>query len=110
MRLFPLLACAAVIAACASPATTVRRDDVLVTPDAAHPGAVRFDVPTAMLMDLPGGRVPVTLEARIATRAIASRELAQRGLCPRGFTGPDGIAFPDGDRGRSVFYVECVGG
>ena len=86
------------------------RSEVRVVPDdPASPTVVRFDVPTAMLMGLPGDRVPVTLEARIATRELVARELAAVGYCPRGFVGPDAITFPGGDRSRSTFSVRCLG-
>jgi len=84
-------------------------DDVRVVPDdPVSPTLVRFEVPTAMVMGLPGGRVPVSLEARIATRELAARELAAAGYCPHGFLGPDEITFPHGDRSRSVFSVRCL--
>ena len=70
--------------------------------------AVRFEVPTALLMGLPGDHVPLTLQARASTRAIAARELAAAGYCPNGFTGPEGVSFPSGDRSRAVFVVRCL--
>ncbi len=83
--------------------------DVRIVPDdPASPTVIRFDVPTALVMGLPGDRVPVTLEARLATRELVARELAAAGYCPRGFIGPDGITFPGGDRSRSLFSVRCV--
>ena len=84
--------------------------EVTLTPnDPDNPTEVRFDVPTSAIMGLPGDRVPITLEARIGTREIAARELAAAGYCPNGFRGPDGVFFPNGDRSRSAFIVECVG-
>jgi hypothetical protein len=81
---------------------------VAVIPDrAVSPASVRFEVPTALVMSLPGGHVPNTLEARLSTRAIAERELAAAGYCPKGFTGPDGVFFPGGDRSRTAFVVRC---
>ena len=104
------LAAALVLGACAAPSDPGDRPQgVVVTPDASsHPRVVRFDVPTAMLIGLPGDRMPVTLEARLSTRALAARELAMRGYCPNGFLGPEGITFPGGDRGHSIFTVVCV--
>ncbi len=106
-----IAAAAWVLAACAaSSGPADRPQGVVVTPDTApHPRVVRFDVPTAMLVGLPGDRLPVTLEARMSTRSLAARELALRGYCPNGFLGPEGIHFPDGDRGHSRFTVVCLG-
>lgn len=80
----------------------------MIPDDPAAPAVVRFDVPTASLMGLPGDKVPITLEARITTRELAARELAAAGYCPHGFVGPEGITFPGGDRSRSVFSVRCL--
>ena len=78
-------------------------------PDRAEsPSAVRFEVPTALGMGLPGERVPNTLQARIATREIAAHELSQAGYCPNGFTGPEELRFPHGDRSRTAFVVRCL--
>lgn len=98
--------------ACATAPTSVSQiNEVRITPDnPTNPREVRFDVPTAMVMGMTGERVPVTLQARIATREIATRELAHTGYCPNGFTGPEGVFFPDGDRSHSAFIVECVAG
>lgn len=106
-----LLAASLWLGACATTRDySDRPQGVVVTPDTpAQPRVVRFDVPTAMLVGLPGDRMPVTLEARLSTRALASRELAARGYCPNGFLGPEAITFPGGDRGHSVFTVVCVG-
>ena len=105
------LAAASVLCACANaPDPRGRPAGVVVTPDTPdHPRVVRFDVPTAMLVGLPGDRLPVTLEARLSSRALATRELAERGYCPNGFAGPERIDFPGGERGHSVFTVVCVG-
>lgn len=107
----PLLLAAAVLAACSSvPRTEPQIDAVRLTPDNPdNPRVVRFDVPTAMVMGMPGERMPVTLQARISTRDIAARELAAAGYCPNGFHGPEGVFFPGGDRSHSAFVVECVG-
>jgi len=111
---YPVLACA-VLAGCAGtttvrPISTPALAEVTLTPnDPDNPTEVRFDVPTSAIMGLPGDRIPVTLEARIGTREIAARELAAAGYCPNGFRGPDGVFFPNGDRSRSAFIVECVG-
>jgi hypothetical protein len=84
--------------------------EIRLTPDdPAKPRAVRFDVPTALLMGLPGDHLPLTLEARVNTRGLAARELATAGYCPNGFNGPEAIFFPGGDRSRSAFIVHCVG-
>jgi hypothetical protein len=110
MRRVGIVVATCVLGACAaSPDLGHRPQGVVVTPDAAaHPRVVRFDVPTAMLIGLPGDRMPVTLEARLSSRALASREIALRGYCPNGFVGPEGITFPGGDRGHSMFTVVCV--
>jgi hypothetical protein len=110
-RLPMLILATCLVAACAAPrvATTPRGEVTLTPDDPDNPRIVRFDVPTAMIMGLPGDRMPVTLEARLSTREIATRELAAAGYCPNGFTGPEGVSFPGGDRGRSAFVVECVG-
>ncbi len=112
-RIVALAALAVLVAACASapqPRVAQRAAEVTLTPDDPdNPREVRFDVPTAAIMGLPGGRIPVTLEARIGTREIAARELAVAGYCPNGFRGPDGVFFPNGDRSQSAFIVECIG-
>ncbi len=107
----PVLLGAALLAACSSVPRAERQiDAVRLTPDNPdNPRVVRFDVPTAMVMGMTGERVPVTLQARISTREIAAREFAAAGYCPNGFTGPEGVFFPDGDRSHSAFIVECVG-
>jgi hypothetical protein len=104
-----LLAAALGLAACASQVPAESRPEVTVVPDdPARPRAVRFEVPTALLMGLPGQYdPPLTAQARIASRAIARRELAVRGLCAQGFTGPQGLHFT-GDRSRATFTVSCV--
>ena len=63
---------------------------------------------TALVMGMPGERVPNTLQARIATREIAAHELSQAGYCPNGFTGPEELRFPHGDRSRTAFVVRCL--
>ena len=84
--------------------------EIIVTPDRGkNPTSVRFDVPTALVMGMPGEHVPNTLQARLTTREIAARELAAAGYCPNGFTGPEGLSFPGGDRSRASFIVRCVG-
>lgn len=109
-----ILGAAVVAGGCAgtnSAALGSQIEQVVLTPDnPENPRAVRFDVPTAMVMGMTGERVPVTLQARIATREIAERELAHAGYCPNGFTGPEAVFFPGGDRSHSAFIVECVGG
>lgn len=106
-----LAAMALALGACSTPRDlSGRPEGVIVTPDApSHPRVIRFDVPTAMLIGLPGDPVPVTLEARLSTRQLAARELAARGYCPNGFLGPEKIVFPGGDRGHSAFTVVCAG-
>lgn len=106
------MALAVVMAGCSVAPVTPEalRSEVRVTPDnPANPRSVRFDVPSALLFGMPGDRAPVTLQARISTRGLAARELAAAGYCPQGFTGPDGVFFPGGDRSRSAFVVDCVG-
>jgi hypothetical protein len=98
------------LAGCASPERLNEDTSAirLVPDDPVNPTRVQFEVPTAVLLGQPGpDRVPVTLKARIATRELAAHELAAHDYCPRGFTGPDGIHFPEGDRGRSAFVVRC---
>ena len=92
-------------------ASEVARSEVRVVPDdPVDPRHVRFEVPTAILLGQPGpDRVPTTFKARIATRDLAARELAARGYCPYGFSGPEGVFFAEGDRGRSAFVVHCQG-
>jgi hypothetical protein len=109
MRLAFVLYCGALLAACAQAPTARSAQGVRIVPDdPVSPTVVRFDVPTALIMGLPGDRVPITLEARIATRELAARELAAAGYCPRGFVGPEAITFPPGDRSRSAFSVRCL--
>jgi hypothetical protein len=109
MRLLFAWCCGAFLAGCAGGPALRSPDGVRIFPDdPVSPGVVRFDVPTALLMGLPGDRVPVTLEARVTTRELVARELARSGYCPRGFVGPDGITFPGGDRARSTFSVRCL--
>jgi hypothetical protein len=100
-------------AGCASTdvATETARSDIRIVPDdPVHPRHVRFEVPTVLLLGHPGPHpVPSTLTARIATRDLAARELAAHHYCPHGFTGPEGIFFAEGDRGRSAFVVHCRG-
>lgn len=107
-----LTALAVLLGACSLAETVpdARRDAVRLTPDdPAAPRSVRFEVPTALLLDLPGAsRVPITLQARIATRELAAQELAAAGYCRDGFTGPERIFFSD-DRSRSAFVVRCLG-
>ena len=80
-----------------------------MTPDRPDgPSSIRFDVPTALIMGMPGERVPNTLQARISTREIAARELAAAGYCPNGFIDPQGVIFPGGDRSRAAFIVRCI--
>jgi len=108
MRFLLAVGCGALLAGCVASGMQPR-DDVRVVPDdPVRPTVVRFEVPTALLMGLPGDRVPASLEARISTRELAARELAAAGYCPRGFLGPDEITFPGGDRSRSVFSVRCL--
>ncbi len=111
-RLFSVVGIALLATACSSvPQQVAQIEAVHLTPDNAdNPREVRFDVPTSMVMGMPGERVPVTLQARISTRDIASRELAAAGYCPNGFSGPDGVFFPNGDRSHSAFIVSCIGG
>ena len=45
--------------------------------------------------------MPVTLEARLSTRALASRELAARGYCPNGFLGPEAALLKELATGRA---------
>ena len=59
-------------------------------------------------MGLPGEHVPGAMQARASTREIAARELATAGYCPNGFTGPEGLVFPAGDRSRAAFVVRCL--
>ena len=101
-----LFAWATVGCATQAPAPEVQR--VVVEPDDVRsPRSVRFEVPTSMLMGLPGQyRLPVTGQARLATRAVAADELAARGWCVLGFDGPAGIHF-SADRTRAVFVVHC---
>ena len=113
MRMKTVLAAAFLLSAtgCVSHTTVQRLDDVainLTLDDPVNPSRVRFDVPTAALLGNPGDdRIPGTLRARIATRQLAARELATRGFCPHGFSGPDGIQFPEGNRAHSTFVVRC---
>jgi len=84
--------------------------DVRITPDdPANPKHVRFDVPAVYVLGFPGDPFPVTLQARIATREIAAAHLSMLGYCPKGFSGPEGVFAPDGDRSRSAFVVDCIG-
>lgn len=114
-RLFSVVGIALLATACSS---VPRQDPQVAQIDAVHltpdnvdnPREVRFDVPTSMVMGMTGERVPVTLQARISTREIAARELSNAGYCPNGFTGPDGVFFPNGDRSHSAFIVSCIGG
>jgi hypothetical protein len=101
------------IAAAACAALPPQHDDahaaITLTPDRPdYPRSVRFDVPTALIMGIPGERIPTTLQARISTRELAAHELASAGYCPNGFTGPEGVFFPGGDRSRAAFIVRCV--
>jgi len=92
---------------CATQPTTGAETVVVEADDAREPRSVRFEVPTSMLMGLPGQyRLPVTGQARLATRAIAGQELAARGWCALGFDGPAGIHF-SADRSRASFTVHC---
>lgn len=111
MKALGALALAAALAACATVEEDAGRDRIVLTPDdAAHPRVVRFEVPSVLLFGIAGGDgPPVTLRARVAAREIAAQELAHAGYCPRGFSGPEGIHFPGGDRSRSVFVVRCEG-
>ena len=72
------------------------------------PAVVRFEVPTALVMGMPGEHVPNTLQARVSTREIAAHELSRAGYCPNGFTGPEELLFPRGDRSRTAFVVRCL--
>lgn len=104
---------AAILTGACAPLPEARHDSgeqVRVAADEpVNPRRVRFDVPTAMLMGIPGQyELPMTGQARIATQAIASEALAARGYCPHGFTGPEGIRFSE-DRSRGVFVVSCRG-
>jgi hypothetical protein len=105
------LAALAIASGCVTGAHDEAGPQVRVTPDdPAAPREVRFDVPTVMLLGHPGDdRIPATLKARMATRALAARELAARGYCPDGFAGPAGIRFAEGDRRLSRFVVRCRG-
>lgn len=117
MKIIPsraaVLAALALVAGCVStdPVAEAARSEIRVVPDdAANPRHVRFEVPTALLLGQPGpDRIPSTLKARIATRDLAARELAAHAYCPYGFSGPEGIYFAEGDRGRSAFVVHCQG-
>ena len=83
--------------------------EIAVVPDrTGDPRTVLIEVPTGWVMGFPGDRVPLTLQARASTREIAARELAAAGYCPRGFTGPDELSFPGGDRSRTAFLVRCL--
>ena len=108
-----MVAAIAIAAGCATPdaATEAARSEIRMVPDdAVNPRVVRFEVPTALLLGSPGPHhAPVTLEARIMTREIAARALAAHDYCPYGFTGPEGVFFAEGDRGRSAFVVHCKG-
>jgi hypothetical protein len=112
MRTFiSFLFVAACAAGCASPQPLGDTPEVRMFPDdPANPKVVRFEAPSALVIGLPGDRVPATLEARIGSRDIAARMLAAHGYCPNGFTGPEGIHFPDRDRARAVFEVRCKDG
>jgi hypothetical protein len=106
--ILPLIFVAA-LAGCASAGDAgSSAPDVRITPDdPVNPKHVRFDVPAAYVLGLPGDRVPITLQARLATREIAAARLSVLGYCPHGFSGPDTVFAPDGDRSRSVFVVDC---
>ena len=110
MRFLRMLSIALLAGGCAAGIDAdVSSPELRITPDdPSNPGIVRFDVPTAWLLGHPGDDFPVTLRARIASRDLAARELDAVGYCPQGFTGPDAILFPDGDRSRSAFLVRCV--
>jgi hypothetical protein len=113
MRVAWLVMALSIAAGCATPdaGPELARSGIRMVPDdPVTPRVVRFEVPTAMILGMPGpDRAPVTLKARINTRELAARELAAHDYCPYGFTGPEGVFFAEGDRGRSAFVVHCKG-
>ena len=61
-----------------------------------------------MRTSIPRRSRPITLQARIAPREIASLQLAKLGYCPNGFSGADTIFTTDSDRIRVAFVLDCL--